>query len=430
MRFAVLVVAAGRGARAQSSGDAAGVAAKQYQIVGGAPMLRQTLKCFVDLPDIVAAQVVIHPDDLDLYLAAVDDTDLTGRLPLAPPVMGGKTRQESVVAGLEALAKRTGDDAVDGVLIHDAARPFVSPSVIASAMAAVSPGGQGSGSSTAEVDAPPVGALPAVPVADTLKSASETEAGPEVAHTVKRDGLYRAQTPQAFPLESILAAHRAAIREGRDDFTDDASLFEWRGWPVRLSQGHERNVKITTAEDLAMAHRQLSEAAALACQDVRMGQGYDVHACGPGDHVWLCGVRVPHDQSLVGHSDADVALHAITDAVLGALGDGDIGTHFPPSEAQWKGQSSDLFLIDAVRRVSERGGFIAHIDTTIVCERPKIGPHRPAMMARVADICGLPLDRVSIKATTSERLGFTGRGEGIAALAAVTIRLPFGNSVP
>jgi 2-C-methyl-D-erythritol 4-phosphate cytidylyltransferase/2-C-methyl-D-erythritol 2,4-cyclodiphosphate synthase len=240
--------------------------------------------------------------------------------------------------------------------------------------------------------------------------------------TPDRAGLRAVQTPQGFRLSTLLAAHARAAAEGRTDFTDDAAVVEWAGGAVEVVEGDRDNMKITQPEDFVRAEAKLLSDR----PDVRVGQGYDVHAFGPGDHVWLGGVRIAHDQGLVGHSDADVGLHALCDAIFGALGDGDIGSHFPPSDMRWKGAASDQFLAFAAERVAERGGLIAHLDLTLVCETPKIGPNREAMRARIAEIARLPLDRVGVKATTSERLGFTGRREGIAALALATLRLPLG----
>jgi 2-C-methyl-D-erythritol 4-phosphate cytidylyltransferase/2-C-methyl-D-erythritol 2,4-cyclodiphosphate synthase len=253
---------------------------------------------------------------------------------------------------------------------------------------------------------------------DTIK---EVDAAGRVVRTLDRAALRGVQTPQAFAFDALLAAHRKAHAAGREDFTDDAALAEWAGMTVGVFAGEAGNVKLTTAEDFAVA--QARELAALG--DVRTGSGYDVHAFIDGDHVWLGGVRIAHERGVTGHSDADVGLHALVDAILGALAEGDIGAHFPPSDPQWKGASSDRFLRFAVERVAKRGGRIAHLDLTVVCEAPKIGPHRDAMRSRIAVIAGVSIDRVGVKATTSEKLGFTGRREGIAALATATIRLPW-----
>ncbi|MBK5911854.1 bifunctional 2-C-methyl-D-erythritol 4-phosphate cytidylyltransferase/2-C-methyl-D-erythritol 2,4-cyclodiphosphate synthase [Rhodothalassium salexigens] len=386
--IAALIVAAGRGRRAGEG------LPKQYRRVGAETVLRRSVKAFLAHPAVETVVCVIHPDDRDLYDQAVGD------LGLAEPVAGGASRQDSVRHGLDALAGAAPDAAPGAVLIHDAARCFVSADLIGRTLAALTP---------------ETGAIPALPVVDTLKAQAPGDVErPVIQRTVPRAGLWRAQTPQAFPYPAILDAHRAAAGQ---EMTDDAAIFEAAGRPVRLVAGAQENVKLTTPDDFARA-----DAALLT--DVRLGTGFDVHAFEPGDHAMLCGVKVPHDAKLKGHSDADVGLHALTDAILGALGDGDIGTHFPPSDPKWRGAASDKFLAHAADLVAARGGRIAHVDVTLICERPKIGPHKDAMKARVAEILGLPVDRVSVKATTSERLGFTGREEGIAAQAAATIRLP------
>jgi 2-C-methyl-D-erythritol 4-phosphate cytidylyltransferase/2-C-methyl-D-erythritol 2,4-cyclodiphosphate synthase len=316
-----------------------------------------------------------------------------------PPVWGGATRQASVHAGLEALrAARP-----DFVLIHDAARPFLTSALITRAIDAA-----------VEHRA----AVPAVPVADTVKKVDERET---VTETLDRSQLRLVQTPQAFGFDLILAAHQRAAAAGRDDFTDDAALAEWAGHSVTVFPGETTNVKLTTNDDFIRA--EALRMAALG--DVRTGNGFDVHAFGDGDHVMLGGIRVPHARGLTGHSDADVVLHALVDALLGALADGDIGSHFPPSDPQWRGASSDQFLAFACERVRARSGFIAHLDATVVCEAPRVGPHRDAMRARIAAIAEIPVERVAVKATTSEKLGFTGRGEGIVAMATATVRLPW-----
>jgi len=316
-----------------------------------------------------------------------------------PPVFGGATRQASVRAGLEALAA----SAPDIVLIHDAARPFASAGLIARAIAAAQKSGA---------------AIPALPVTDTVKTV-DTQG--HVGQTVDRATLRLIQTPQGFAFAPLLDAHRRAVAVGREDFTDDAALAEWAGMTVSVFPGEPGNIKITEADDFARAEAmQMS-----ALGDLRTGTGIDVHAFGPGDRVVIGGIAIPHTQALTGHSDADVGLHALTDAILGALADGDIGAHFPPSDPQWRGASSDRFLTFAVERVKARGGRIAHLDLTIVCETPKIGPHRDAMRAAIARLAGIELNRVAVKATTSEKLGFTGRSEGIAAYATATVRLPW-----
>jgi 2-C-methyl-D-erythritol 4-phosphate cytidylyltransferase/2-C-methyl-D-erythritol 2,4-cyclodiphosphate synthase len=394
-KVAAVIVAAGRGSRA----GAADVP-KQFRQIGGEVMLRRTLATFAGAPRLALVQPVIHADDAALYRAAAAGFDLLA------PVSGGATRQASVHAGLEALAAH----APDIVLIHDAARPFASAALIARAIDA----GEATGA-----------AIPALPVTDTIKRVA---ADGHVGETLDRGQLRAVQTPQAFAFQPLLDAHRRAAAEGRDDFTDDAALAEWAGIKVAMFAGESGNIKITTPEDFARS--EALQFAALG--DVRIGTGIDVHAFGQinelGDHVIIGGVRIPHTQALTGHSDADVGLHALTDAILGALADGDIGAHFPPSDPQWRGASSDRFLKFAVERVTARGGRIAHLDLTIVCEAPKIGPHRDALRAAIARIAGLDIGRVAVKATTSERLGFTGRGEGIAAYATATIRLPWGET--
>ena len=384
---AAVVVAAGRGLRA------GGEVPKQFRRIGGETMLSRTLSALLEVPRLAAVQPVIHPDDRDRYGSVGHDARILA------PVFGGATRQASVRAGLEALAAR--EPAI--VLVHDAARPFASTQLIARAIEAA----QATGA-----------AVPGLPVADTVKT---VDGESRVTHTLERASLRLIQTPQAFAFAPLLAAHRRAAAQGRDDFTDDAALVEWAGMTVAVFPGELGNSKITDPEDFARAEAM----AAAACGDVRTGTGIDVHAFGPGDAMMLGGVRIAHTQALSGHSDADVVLHAATDAILGALADGDIGAHFPPSDPQWRGASSDRFLAFAVERVAARGGLIAHLDITVVCEAPKIGPHRDAMRAAIARIAGLDVARVAVKATTSEKLGFTGRGEGIAAYATATVRLPW-----
>ncbi|MCX8256143.1 MAG: 2-C-methyl-D-erythritol 2,4-cyclodiphosphate synthase, partial [Beijerinckiaceae bacterium] len=288
------------------------------------------------------------------------------------------------------------------VLIHDGARPFPTPGLIARAIAAAAQNGA---------------AVPGTAVTDTIK---EVDAARRIVATPRREGLRAVQTPQAFRFALIHAAHQAAAQAGARDLTDDAAIAEWAGHAVHVFEGDSGNMKVTSPEDVAAAEARLLR----DCPDVRMGQGYDVHAFGPGDHVWLGGHKVAHTKGLVGHSDADVLSHAITDALYGAIGDGDIGSHFPPSDPKWKGADSSIFLAAAAEAVRARGGMIAHIDATVVCENPKVGPHRDAIRASIAEVVKLPLDRVAVKATTSEKLGFTGREEGIATLAIATVRLP------
>jgi 2-C-methyl-D-erythritol 4-phosphate cytidylyltransferase / 2-C-methyl-D-erythritol 2,4-cyclodiphosphate synthase len=378
-----LVVAAGRGFRL------GGPLPKQQLPLGGAAVLRYSVATFLAHPGVDHVRVVIHPDDRPLYDAAVAGLDLL------PPVHGGAQRQDSVRNGLASLAEA----APDRVLIHDGARPFVDAATIDRVLAALQ-------------DHP--GAIAALPIRDTVKR----DSGGRIVDTVERRGLWRAQTPQGFGYSEIMAAHRAA--EGAE-LSDDAAVAEQAGLAVALVDGSEENFKVTTTDDLLRAERHL----AMQRGDIRTGQGFDVHAFGAGDHVWLCGLKIPHGQGLVGHSDADVGLHALTDALLGALGAGDIGMHFPPSDPAWRGAPSHRFLRHAADLVAAAGGSVAHCDVTLICERPKIGPHREAMVARIAEILGLDPRRVSVKATTTEQLGFTGRGEGIAAQAIATVRLPF-----
>lgn len=382
MKVAAVIVAAGRGSRAGPG------APKQYRLLAGEPVLRRTLAAFAYHPDISAVQAVIHPDDAEAY-----ETAAHGLSHLLPAMPGGATRQASVLAGLEALA---GTVAPDLVLIHDGARPFVSRRLISDCIAGL-----------ASHD----GVLAALPLTDTIRQGAKGIAG----ETVPRDGLWRAQTPQGFRFMSILAAHRAAAG---GDFTDDAAVAAAAGIHVALIEGDEDNFKITSGADLERAERMLMRG-----DETRTGMGYDVHRFGPGDHVWLCGVKVPHIAGLEGHSDADVGLHALTDAILGAIGAGDIGKHFPPSDPLWKGASSDRFLAHAAQLARDAGGTISNVDVTLVCEAPKISPHTDAMCTRIAAILEIDVSRVSVKATTTEGLGFTGRREGIAAQAVATLRI-------
>jgi len=387
-RVAAVVVAGGRGLRA--GGDVP----KQYREIAGEPVIRPALLAFLFHPQVGTVQPVIHAQDEGAFRAAT-----TGLKALRPPVVGGATRQTSVRAGLEALASR----APDIVLIHDAARPFLTDALIGRAIVA----GKTSGA-----------AVPAVAIADTVKKIDDAA---HVMETLDRSHLRTVQTPQAFDFSLIVAAHRRAAAAGLADFSDDAALAEWAGHRVSIFEGEAGNVKLTTNDDFIRA--EMLRQSALG--DVRTGNGFDVHAFADGDHVMLGGVRIPHSRGVTGHSDADVALHALVDAILGALAEGDIGTHFPPSDPQWKGASSDRFLAFACERVRARGGMIAHLDVTVVCEAPRVSPHRDAMRARIAAIAGIAADRVAVKATTSEKLGFTGRGEGLVAMATATVRLPW-----
>ena len=385
LKTAALIVAGGRGIRASST------LPKQYARIGGASVLTRTLRVFLAHPGIDLVQAVIGAGDTDHYAAAVEG--LNGDR-LLSPVHGGATRQGSVHNGLQALTAH----APDRVLIHDAVRPFVTDDLIDRVLEAL---------------AHTPGAIAALPLADTLK-----KAGPDqrVAATIDRAQVWRAQTPQGFRFAEILSAHAAAAKAGID-MTDDAAVAEWAGLPVALVMGAETNRKLTTAEDLAMAD------GTGAAPDVRTGQGFDVHRFAAGDHLWLCGVKLAHSHALEGHSDADVALHALTDALLGAIGAGDIGQHFADTDPRWKGAPSHLFLSEALRLVRAQGGSIGNVDVTILCEAPKIAPHRQAMRRRIAEILDIEEARVSVKATTTEGLGFTGRREGIAALATATVML-------
>jgi 2-C-methyl-D-erythritol 4-phosphate cytidylyltransferase / 2-C-methyl-D-erythritol 2,4-cyclodiphosphate synthase len=378
-----LVVAAGRGTRF------GGALPKQYLALGDAVLLRHAVASLAGHPHISNVLVTIRPEDRALYDRAV------AGLPLLTPVAGGPTRQDSVRLGLEALAVHH----PARVLIHDGARPFPDAALVDRVI---------DGLDRASA------AIPCLPLSDTIKRVEDGV----IRATVDRSGLWRAQTPQGFHFEAILAAHRAVIGQ---DLTDDAAVAEAAGLTPLLVEGSEDNRKVTTMEDLAAAERLLITRQG----DVRVGQGFDVHAFGVGDRVRVCGVDIPHEASLVGHSDADVGLHSLTDAMLGAIGAGDIGMHFLPGDPRWRGAASDQFLRHAVELVRERGGTIAAVDVTIICERPKIGPYRAAMIERVAAILGVAPSRVSVKATTTDKLGFTGRGEGIAAQAVATVRLPF-----
>ncbi|HEX2020393.1 MAG TPA: bifunctional 2-C-methyl-D-erythritol 4-phosphate cytidylyltransferase/2-C-methyl-D-erythritol 2,4-cyclodiphosphate synthase [Aurantimonas sp.] len=382
-----LVVAAGRGERAGQSVEGP----KQYRRIGGVPVLRRTVDLFLDHSGVRRVAVVVHKEDKELLARA-----LKKRLAEVLLVEGGPTRQESVRRGLEALA----GEAPSVVLIHDGVRPFADPALIDRTIAAV--------------DAA-TGAIAAIPVADTLKRIGSDGT---IAATVARRDLFAAQTPQAFPFEAILAAHAAAAATD-GEFTDDASVAEWAGMTVRLVDGSVDNVKLTTARDIALADERLNRTTTMI--DVRTGNGYDVHRLTAGDHVTLCGVAIPHDGALDGHSDADVGLHALTDALLATCGAGDIGDHFPPSDPQWRGAASHIFVEKAVAIVREKGGRVMNADISLICEAPKIAAHREAMRQAVAAMTGLELERVSVKATTNEAIGFVGRREGIAAIATASV---------
>ena len=377
-----LVVAAGQGSRFGAP------LPKQYLPLGGANILRYAVAALAQHPRVANVLVAIRPEDRALF-----DRSVSG-LAVLPPVAGGAARQDSVRLGLEALVAFR----PHRVLIHDGARPFPDEQLVDRVLDGLDKA---------------VAAIPCLPLRDTIKRVE----GGTIRATIDRSALWRAQTPQGFHFDAILAAHRAAI--GRE-LTDDAAVAETAGLVPLIVDGSEDNLKVTTAEDLAAAKRLL----AARQGDVRVGQGFDVHPFARGDHLWICGVRIPHGMSLAGHSDADVGLHALTDAVLGAIGAGDIGMHFPPSDPRWRGAVSDQFLCHAADLVRARGGAVAAVDVTVICERPKIAPYRAAMVERIAAILGIAPDRVSVKATTTEKLGFTGRAEGIAAQAVATVRLP------
>ncbi|MCC2113975.1 MAG: bifunctional 2-C-methyl-D-erythritol 4-phosphate cytidylyltransferase/2-C-methyl-D-erythritol 2,4-cyclodiphosphate synthase [Hyphomicrobiales bacterium] len=392
MKCHVLIVAAGRGTRARGR---PGDLPKQYRRIGDRAVIAHTIARFLKHPHITGVTAVIHYDDRAQLADAT--AEFAGRFAV---VTGGKTRQVSVRNGLLSLA----GDPPDIVLIHDGVRPFVSDALIDRTIAALD-----------QHEA----VLAATPVTDTLKS---TAVDGRIEATVPRERLWAAQTPQGFRFPMIFSAHNAAAADGRDDFTDDAAVAEWFGTPVYVVEGDRGNVKLTTLEDIEMADRRLQSAERRL--ETRVGSGFDVHAFAAGDHVMLGGVRIDHSQALAGHSDADVALHAATDAVLGAIGAGDIGGHFPPSDPQWKGAASDRFLDHACALLRRAGGRLIHLDLTIICETPKVGPHREAIRRMIAAICHVEPGRISVKATTTERLGFTGRKEGIAAMATATVKFP------
>lgn len=392
----VIIVAAGRGSRMQTASE---TAPKQYIKLNDRPVLYHCLSAFNACDEIDAILTVIHPDDSDLYEASVP----SGVDKLLAPITGGETRQHSVLNGLIALKQFK----PEYVYIHDAARPFISPDIVSEIRKALDLSD---------------GALPALPIADTVKIADRAR----VINTVPREGLWRAQTPQAFAYDQILEAHTAALEQiDKVQFTDDASIAEWYGLTVDLIHGHEELRKLTTSEDLEWArnHLEVKNMAKIPQGSYRTGVGFDVHAFEEGDYVILCGVSVPHNKALKGHSDADVAMHTLTDALYGSIADGDIGIHFPPSDPQWKGAASHIFLEHAVKRIKERNGIIQNVDLTIMCESPRIGPHSHSMREKLSEIMDLSVDRISVKATTTEKLGFTGREEGIACMATATVWL-------
>lgn len=407
---AAVVVAAGRGIRI------GGGTPKQYRRVGGQAVLTRTLAALAADDAIARIQPVIAADAAEFFRDCLEELAPAIRAKVAPPVEGGATRQLSVRAGLEALAA---GDAPEIVLVHDAARPYVDSALIARAIAA----GRDHGA-----------AVPGVPVTDTVKRVVDIAPGIGRVHeTPPREHLRAVQTPQAFVFGPLLGAHRDAAAQGLDGFTDDGALAEWAGLPVVVFAGDVANRKITQPADLIEADRAFATettalpapgARAMTTYVTRLGTGFDVHAFTTGDHVWLGGVKIPADRGVLAHSDGDVALHALTDALLGAIADGDIGTHFPPSDERWRGASSDQFLAHACDLVRARGGRIDHLDITVLAEAPRIGKYREEIRARIAAIAGVPLSAVSIKATTTEKLGFVGRAEGLAAQAAATVRLP------
>ncbi len=383
---AAIIVAAGRGERAGQSGGP-----KQYRMLNGKSILERTISAFTGHNGVDLVKVVIHRDDLKLYNL------LTSKHPkLAAPCFGGETRQASVLCGLRAIAEQSSGK----VLIHDAARPFVSASLIDNVI----------DSTTSQS-----GALPVMPLSDTIKMASDGM----VVETVPREGLYAAQTPQGFEYSAILSAHEKAALQSDETFTDDASIAEWANIPIKIVDGDVGNKKLTVPEDFVMAEKSLGG----LIPDIRTGNGYDVHAFEQGNSVRLCGVDIAHNAKLMGHSDADVGLHALTDALLGTIADGDIGSHFPPSDPKWKNANSEQFFRHAVDLVEKHGGVITHLDTTLICEMPKIGPHRDKMRIEIARMANVAIERVSVKATTNERLGFIGREEGIASIATATVVL-------
>ena len=391
--IAVIIVAAGRGERASAGGEPD---PKQYRNVGGKSVLTRTVEAFLPLPHVTQVAVVIHPEHGERY-AAVAHQDAR----VLPPVIGGTSRQSSVLEGLKAIAPLR----PDLVLIQDAARPFATPEVIGDVIAAL------------ELYE---GALPALPVTDTIKRSLD---GRIVATTEDRSQLFAAQTPQGFRFGQIFSAHMRASTIRRQ-FTDDAEIAEWAGLRVAMVMGDRDNIKITHPDDFARAERIISGDEFM---ETRVGTGFDVHPFEPGDAVWLGGVRIPYKAKLKGHSDADVALHALTDAILGAIGEGDIGVHFPPSDMQWKGAASKVFLAHAGKLVQAAGGRIVNLDVTIVCEGPKISEHSGAMRVVIADTLGIVPSRIAIKATTCEQLGFIGREEGIVAMASASIEMPRGD---
>jgi 2-C-methyl-D-erythritol 4-phosphate cytidylyltransferase / 2-C-methyl-D-erythritol 2,4-cyclodiphosphate synthase len=386
---AVVLVAAGRGERAGAPHEGP----KQYRKIGGRSIISHAIGALLAHPRIGQIVAVIHPEDEGLLRRSLSE-----RGPQIMAVHGGSTRQSSSYNGLLALNAHP----PRYVIIHDAVRPFVDQTLLERVIDSLD-------------DAAAV--IPALPISDTIK---QVDGDSLIQRTVPRAGLYGAQTPQAFGYQDILAAHERAAAQTGIDFTDDASIAEFAGIPVRIVEGSAQNIKLTWKRDIDMADLMLTS----SFPDVRVGNGYDVHAFETGTSVTLCGVSIPYTAKLSGHSDADVALHALTDALLATLGAGDIGTHFPPSDPQWKGAASEIFVRRAVRLVRDSGGRIANTDVTLICEAPQISSHRDAMVAVLSDMLGIESSRISVKATTNEKLGFIGRGEGIAAIATASVVYP------
>ncbi len=389
MTVAAVIVAGGSGLRA------GGERPKQYQVIGGKPVIWWTCRAFLDHPAIDHVQAVIGAGHEDMFSAATQGLDI------GPPVIGGATRQESCRIGIEAVERHRPAK----VLIHDAARPFATPDLI--------------GDVVGWLDRFPA-VVPGLPVADTLKFAP----GGIVSRTVDRAAIWSAQTPQGFHYDGILAAYRKAEAEKTKNLTDDASVAEQAGIAIAMISGRLENRKLTTAEDIRIADRDMTASQYQSLPDIRVGQGVDIHPFSAGSVVTLCGIAIPHSQGLKGHSAADAAMHALTDAILGAIGEGDIGVHFPPSDPQWKGAASKIFLAKAMTLLEKKGGCLANADITILAEVPKIAPHVPEMKAFLSPLLRLDPGRIAIKATTTERLGAIGRKEGIMAFATVTVRLP------
>lgn len=389
MTVVAVIVAGGSGLRV------GGEIPKQYQLIGGKPVIWWTLKTFLDHPLISHVQCVIGAGHEALFKAA------TAGLKISDFVLGGTTRQESCRLGIEACSEIKPSK----VLVHDAARPFVSPDLIRHVIAELE-----------QADA----VIPGLPVADTMKFAP----GGVISKTVDRSAMWFVQTPQGFSFTKIRDAHRKAVRDEQNGLTDDAAVAEYAGMAVRIVTGEQSNAKLTTRSDVETANSELNMRLFIDRPDVRTGQGIDFHVFEKGKFVTLCGVEIPHSHKLKGHSDADVAMHALTDAILGAIGEGDIGTHFPPSDMKWKNAASSIFVERAVALLQKRGGVLANVDVTILAEAPKVSPHIPAMKAMLVPLLQISADRIAIKATTTEKMGSIGRKEGMAAFASATVRLP------